>query len=140
MIILDSSGKGKALMREILFRGKIIDEPNEWAYGSLVINQKTNDCVIHSFGGEHIGMFHVDPSTVGQYIGLQDKNGTKIFEGDICILSFDGKNIESNYFTVKWNSGNLEYVAENNEESIGLGYASVLDIIGNIHDKIEEIP
>ena len=47
-------------MRDILFRGKRLDN-GEWVYG----------------------FYCVDPSTVGQYTGLKDKNGKRIFEGDI---------------------------------------------------------
>lgn len=71
-------------MREILFRGKVADEPDEWVYGYLV-DKKT--IFQH---GQHKeskccgwGSFFVKPETIGQYTGLKDKNGTKIFEGDI---------------------------------------------------------
>ena len=64
-------------MREILFRGKRIDN-GEWIEGSLWIIDKfyiltTANCV----------GFEVDPKSVGQYIGENDANGTKIFEDDI---------------------------------------------------------
>lgn len=68
-------------MREILFRGKTTNE-NEWIYGDI----------FHSGAYPEITRIHdyinrvnyaINPETIGEFIGLTDMNGAKIFEGDI---------------------------------------------------------
>ena len=128
-------------MREILFRGKRIDN-GEWLEGSF-LNDRDGSFYIcpavsdisYGDGGNRrrIGCWYkVDPSTVGQYTGLKDKNGKRIFEGDI--LCFD-----KTVFVCYWDGGNIEFGLRNNEESIGMAYMAVYDaeIIGNVHDNPE---
>ena len=128
-------------MREILFRGKLIDN-GEWLEGSF-LNDRDGSFYICpavsdiSYGDgsnrRRIGCWYkVDPSTVGQYTGLKDKNGKRIFEGDI--LCFD-----KTVFVCYWDGGNIEFGLRNNEESIGMAYMAVYDaeIIGNVHDNPE---
>lgn len=90
-------------MREVLFRGKRIDD-GEWFEGYYLHHTLAPpDGEAHYIAtqcGYGFMMHGVDPSTVGQFTGLYDKNGRRVFEGDI--LAFIPENGERLYSVVKY--------------------------------------
>ena len=101
-------------MREILFRGKRTDN-GEWFEGYLYITHNGEHEI--SVYNEEVNIerwtHEVDPSTVCQYTGLKDKNGKRIFEGDIAkVLQGKDKDIayvgfENGAFMLYPKTGNI---------------------------------
>ncbi len=121
-------------MREILFRGKT--NKGEWVEGSLVIalgwslilGKRQKEYRIYDL---HDNYKRVIPETIGQYTGLTDKNGKKIFEGDI----FAHPNKKKYKYIVDWIDDIASFGWFNGN---GVGFDNKeIEIIGNIHDNPE---
>ena len=151
-------------MREILFRGKD-PETRKWYEGFYMALSDTTYCfeedyAAHPENTKHYIVFdemtdwclpnrhlrvEVDPSTVGQYTGLKDKNGKRIFEGDIVAQNwYDYDEPRDDSF------GNVEFceydcsfsvMDVNKDGFMPLGrcgsYHWEVEVIGNVHDNPE---
>ena len=113
-------------MREILFRGKRLDN-GEWVEGNLFVSDTDGRTYILAGSRTITIEWEVDPSTVGQYTGLKDKNGRRIFDGDILTLRGGRPRV------VRFEDGTfiLEY------SSIQMRFANKFEVIGNVHDNPE---
>lgn len=77
-------------------------------------------------------------ATVGQYAGMVDKHGTKIFEGDI--VDFSDRSDDDGYGVVKYDANETEFGIEYDNIYEGLGrhyYSNDIEVIGNIYDNPE---
>ena len=133
-------------MREILFRGKSLDNRGAWVVGSLIhrtdfYGDPCDDYfILHGgeFDCDYYDADRVDPKTVGQFTGLTDKNGTKIFEGDIVEHHIQG-DILVNRGVVNWDEESARWAYQLNTMNpcFALYNPNAFEVIGNIHDNPE---
>ena len=134
-------------MREILFRGKRYDN-GEWEYGHLVtgtyyLDQKPITAIMPSDlifypRSEVNGWEDVDPETIGQFTGLTDKNGKKIFEGDLCLCNRHiASSVDRQVFRINLNTQYGQWVGDSFCSNITADEFFMCEIIGNIHDNPE---
>lgn len=143
-------------MREIEFRGK---HDGKWFYGSLYWDYFNTryEIKFHDDLCDYDTGIIPDHDTIGQYTGLKDKNGTKIFEGDIVQLtrtkmraptaSFNGQDIVSKHL-IYWDEERHAFHQKHYTEERCIGGGSIdfedvraeeniIEVIGNIHDNPE---
>ena len=123
-----------------LFRGKRIDN-SEWVYGLPSCDEDGEIEEIEVWSEDDINFYSVDPSTICQCTGLNDKNGNLIWENDICDRKEQYPEIVK-YFNGDWT---LDYSYASHKESGGcycnLGFYAeerkCVEVIGNIFDNPE---
>ena len=126
-------------MREILFRGKI-QGLTDWSYGYYAKSGENHFILLDTDNEDNYSI--VDPETVGQYTGLKDKNGKRIFEGDI--VQWKDENFNNYTSVVEWCGEKWNYpafdLAKHDYECNGLQYVHedcIIEVIGTIHDNPE---
>lgn len=141
-------------MREILFRGKakaITGCPynngkpdGEWVFGYVFSDLGAMKIRQFEPDRPECNDYEVDPETVGQYTGLTDKNGKKIFEGDICRFKrFNDIHVGEIVFNVTTASFVMRYQSivgaygEKATQKMLLSVCDDIEVIGNIHDNPE---
>ena len=143
-------------MREILFRGKRKDN-GEWVEGSLYESNdnrlyvipkqtlwitKSDGDTMRSVYGAH----DIINSSIGQFTGLTDKNGIKVFEGDIIEEGYNNMADRwvTNRWIVKWNQIQMAWMCYSDERSpyptranVICTNKNVIKVVGNIYDNKE---
>lgn len=138
-------------MREIIFRGKRTYD-GQWITGWLIELGRQSFSDNRRFGIANkavslgnssvcynLKIDEVIPETVGQYTGLADKNGKKIFEGDIVRLVYNGN---EHIYQVVYDVTELDFKATNGREEYGNNFqyptcCEEVEVIGNINDNPE---
>lgn len=130
-------------MREVLFRGKRTDN-GEWAYGyyahrptAVCIGESNPSCIYVPAcdPDDNSEFIEVIPETVGQYTGLTDKNGVRIFEGDIVsLVKHDGLIYKVVYVPCRYELVNSKGV---NCFVLDIYKSENIEVIGNIHGNPE---
>ncbi len=126
-------------MREILFRGRRLGS-DEWIFGGYQSYKGTWHYIMPDDDSlNSTEWYEVDPKTIGQYTGLTDISGKKIFEGDICEMTYNG---ESKTYVIVWDNEEQDFKGTNGTENYGrnylyMGCCEKIVVIGNIYDNSE---
>lgn len=128
--------------REILFRGKR-EDTGEWVFGNLwgdstiIPCEQAFEIEANRIYGCDLVAYSVDKETVGQYTGLNDKTGKRIFEGDVVLKrTYNGKRP----FPVTFDSGMFHAGYGGGSSTATHGYTlddKQIEVIGNVYDNPE---
>lgn len=137
-------------MREILFRGKAINRENcyhrteykngEWVYGLVtkLYDEKFENLPAEMTDINGISNIEIDYKTIGQYTGMLDKNGDKIFEGDI--LKFVNDDSATSYYDVAYFEIECRWIIRENgsiPDDLDDFVNKYMSVVGNVYDNPE---
>lgn len=127
-------------MSEILFRGKRMND-GEWVEGSL-LKVTINDKTAYLIFGDNFRLVEndvkalshalIDPDTVGQYIGATDKNGKKIFGGDVVRHG-------ARVWIISYIPKYARFAGTSPKSIMGIFAFQACEVIGNIYDNQETL-
>lgn len=120
-------------MREILFRGKRIDN-GEWVYGAYMAHDHDGHTIFNqNLEDGTLQGFEVIPETVGQYTGLKDNKGKKVFDGDVLV-------IDDYLFLIQWEEERggfrIDYWQFDEQYDLSEFWPTSV-VIGNVHENPE---
>lgn len=127
-------------MREILFRGKRKNGNHEWIYGNLNVYHNINRSFIRLQPGENVMDCTLEDEvideTIGQYTGVKDANGKKIFEGDV-MSNVPPKFETSSVCVVEYSTDYTAFEIVGKKSHFLGPYSRTGVVVGNIHDNPE---